>query len=53
MIQVGSLNQKAGPFLIGFVFSCIGLIIFLLYIANGYERAQLEFYSFYEGQKIN
>lgn len=40
-MKVGSFKQKANVYLVGFVFSCILVVIFLLYIkVKAEEKAQ-------------
>lgn len=40
-MQVGTFKQKANVYLVGFVFTCILVIIFLLYVkVKAEEKAQ-------------
>jgi hypothetical protein len=40
-MQVGSFKQKANPYLVGFVFSCICVVIFLLHVkVKAEEKAE-------------
>ena len=36
-MHIGSLQQRASPVLVGFVFACIGVITLLLYFTTGTE----------------
>jgi len=45
MIKVGSFQQKANWFLVGFVFGCIFTIIFLLWLIQESEAKALELES--------
>ncbi len=47
-MKVGSFNQKANWFMVGFVFGCIFIIILLLYIKVEAEKKAQDF--IYDGQ---